>query len=302
MPELKEGFTPIPNNMLLVMIQKRINPTELKIILAVIYKTLTWHKEFDRISFSQFEELTDLNRRHISPSLQSLIKRNIIIRKGEGYNLEYGIQTDIEKWVFPEKIVTDFGNEIVTEISNESLPKEPEIITENSNESLPKQVTIKNIESLPLSPKSLPLSRDIVTDFGNEIVTENGTHKRKKETTTKETIQKKVTNVTPLPDFLKKENWEAFKEMRKKIRAPMTDKAEELIIKDLERIRGQTEDDPNEVLEQSISRCWRGVFPLKNRGGYGVNRRNSQTNTNGQSLTERLKASARVGDGQTFTG
>ena len=62
-----------------------------------------------------------------------------------------------------------------------------------------------------------------------------------------------------LPEDVDKETWKAFEEMRKKIRAPLTDRARSLIVSELQKI-GQ---DKNKVLEQSIEKAWRGVFPLK---------------------------------------
>jgi hypothetical protein len=62
-----------------------------------------------------------------------------------------------------------------------------------------------------------------------------------------------------LPEDIDKEIWKAFEEMRKKIKAPLTDKARSLIVSELNKI-GQ---DKNKVLEQSIEKAWRGVFPLR---------------------------------------
>lgn len=65
-----------------------------------------------------------------------------------------------------------------------------------------------------------------------------------------------------LPDWIDKETWEAFLEMRKKKRAIPTEKAKQLLIKELERLKAAG-NDPNEVLNQSIMRNYTGVFPLK---------------------------------------
>ena len=73
---------------------------------------------------------------------------------------------------------------------------------------------------------------------------------------------KESTGVFALPEWIKKELWDSFLEVRKKLKAPPTDKAIELLVKELEKLR-QGGDDPNEVLNQSIMRGWRGVFPLK---------------------------------------
>ncbi|MBA7570100.1 hypothetical protein ES708_11847 [subsurface metagenome] len=69
-----------------------------------------------------------------------------------------------------------------------------------------------------------------------------------------------------LPEWIEKETWEAFLEMRKKKRAIPTEKAKQLLIKELEKLKREGHD-PNEVLNQSIMRNYTGVFPLK--GGQG---------------------------------
>jgi hypothetical protein len=67
----------------------------------------------------------------------------------------------------------------------------------------------------------------------------------------------------------------AFRDHRVKIKAPMTPRAEELMIGKLEAINREHGHDPTAVLEQSIYNGWRGVFPLKGEdngrsGGQGT--------------------------------
>lgn len=66
-----------------------------------------------------------------------------------------------------------------------------------------------------------------------------------------------------LPSDINLETWEAYIEMRKSIKHPMTEYAKQLIITKLSSI-GQ---DKNKVLNQSIENGWKGVFPLKNEIG-----------------------------------
>lgn len=56
--------------------------------------------------------------------------------------------------------------------------------------------------------------------------------------------------------------WKSFREHRDKLKAPMTKRAESLMLRKLERMWGQGHD-PTEVIEQSIMRGWRDVFELK---------------------------------------
>lgn len=79
---------------------------------------------------------------------------------------------------------------------------------------------------------------------------------KKKETYTKEIV---------LPDWINKELWNAFKEMRKKLKKPVTDKGEELLLKRLIELR-ETGNEANKVLERTIENSWTGFFPLSESG------------------------------------
>lgn len=93
-----------------------------------------------------------------------------------------------------------------------------------------------------------------------------------KETITKETITKEK-EVFVLPEKIKKETWDAYLEMRNVIKKPATEHAKKLIVKKLLSMT----DEPNLVLEQSISNSYQGVFPLK-IGGNNANKYGSNTN------------------------
>jgi hypothetical protein len=54
-----------------------------------------------------------------------------------------------------------------------------------------------------------------------------------------------------------------FAEFRKKIKKPLTDKARELTILELEKLAPGNEAMQVAILNQSIQRGWQGVFPLK---------------------------------------
>jgi hypothetical protein len=66
-----------------------------------------------------------------------------------------------------------------------------------------------------------------------------------------------------LPEWISREVWRDFEEMRRKLRAPLTDRARQFIVADLVKLEGQGQH-AEDVLNQSITNGWRGVFPLKN--------------------------------------
>ena len=61
--------------------------------------------------------------------------------------------------------------------------------------------------------------------------------------------------------------WQAFIEMRKKMRKPMTEYAMEITIKKLETLAPGDTVTQKKILEQSVERSWQSVYELKEKGG-----------------------------------
>lgn len=68
-----------------------------------------------------------------------------------------------------------------------------------------------------------------------------------------------------LPDWLPLEAWQAFLDMRKKIKKPATDYAQKLLIKKLGAFHAN-EMDPAAILNQSIMNGWQDLYALKDQG------------------------------------
>ena len=72
---------------------------------------------------------------------------------------------------------------------------------------------------------------------------------------------------------------QGFEEMRVKIKKPMTDRAKKLLLTELVKL-SVDRDTQIAILNQSITRCWVGVFALKDdRGGQGGGGRRQQAST-----------------------
>jgi uncharacterized protein YdaU (DUF1376 family) len=65
-----------------------------------------------------------------------------------------------------------------------------------------------------------------------------------------------------LPPWIPREAWDQYEVMRKRIRKPMTDRARELAVGDLEKLMKDGED-VEQVLNQSILKSYTGLFPVK---------------------------------------
>ena len=73
-----------------------------------------------------------------------------------------------------------------------------------------------------------------------------------------------------LPNCIDPEAWAGYLEMRKKIRKPMTKRAETIGIRKLEALMAEGYD-PNEVLDQSTFNSWQGLFPVKQNKAIAIN-------------------------------
>jgi hypothetical protein len=89
----------------------------------------------------------------------------------------------------------------------------------------------------------------VASESLSETETETETEKR----------QKTIEILFELPQCINQELWEAYKEMRKKKKANMTDKARDILIRDLCKWSAQGYD-INAILERSITQNWTGLF------------------------------------------
>lgn len=80
------------------------------------------------------------------------------------------------------------------------------------------------------------------------------------------TVVQPLVTETKLPEYIKKELWDDFLAMRKKIKQVPTEKAKQLLLEKLEQLR-MSGNDPNKVIEQSIMNNWKGLFPLNEQAG-----------------------------------
>lgn len=149
-PQPENGLTSIAHEIAEAFCRINLSAYESRIVWFILRKTYGYHKTTDRISFSQFEEFTKLKHWHISRTLDRLLKRNIITRTGEGYNLIYGLQKDYDLWINQES-VTKSSPIQVTKIS-----------TYSGDKSVPIQVTNPSVKSSPIQVESSPLQVELV--------------------------------------------------------------------------------------------------------------------------------------------
>lgn len=113
--------------------------------------------------------------------------------------------------------------------------------------------------------KSTSASRSAHTRTETETETETST-----STQTKAKKQKPTPKASPsslvVPPWIPEDSWNGFVESRKKLRAPLTERATALIVGKLQNFEAQGMP-AGDVLDQSIERGWVGVFELKSQTG-----------------------------------
>ena len=108
--------------------------------------------------------------------------------------------------------------------------------------------------------KSEGLFERVSKGYPKGIHTLQEKEKEKEEEKEKEKDKKKETKKFDLPDWISKDSWDGFVEMRKKIKKPLTDRACIGIINKLDKFGKQNAD---AILDQSTENCWQTVYELK---------------------------------------
>lgn len=96
------------------------------------------------------------------------------------------------------------------------------------------------------------------TSIKNAVLMEN----RIKDVKSNQVKSTTVKTLPVIPDHLCMV-WPEYLQMRRSIKKPATPKAQQLIVKELERLAPGNNDKQVAIVEQSIAQCWQGVFPLK---------------------------------------
>lgn len=187
-------------------------------------------------------EIVGVREGHVRAHLDWLEEAKVIIRQ----DTYYQFNKDFDQWRVSRAV--GYTKEKLTEIVSLNLNHNKPELTENVNGSL-RKTEESAYEKRKLSTPELASPKERL---------------------------KKVLNkdIFILPEWIDKETWVAFLEMRRKKKAVPTEKAKQLLVKELEKLRSEG-DNPNEVLNQSIMRNYTGVFPLK--GGQGGAHRQSST-------------------------
>jgi len=257
-PQLEDGFLKISNELFeaIIMATRSLTRYELMVFMAIVRLTYGYNKKEKQIKGKEIELLTNILPNNISRAKKMLVERNMI----EIDNGNIRIQKDYELWK-TEIISRQIHNSIspdTKKVSSQILSDNEQIVSSQIHDSIqPDTLDVSRQIHNSISPDTFPLESKY-----------NLKDKYKYNSKNKELFDEKADKPKrekpklDLPSWIDLSTWHDYLEMRRKIRKPATLKAQELIIKKLERLKSEGQD-PNKILEQSIENSWQGVFPLK---------------------------------------
>src|ERR1700687_1462317 len=134
------NFTQTPNALFDEWLPK-LGMAELKVLMVILRKTFGWHKIRDRISLSQLEVLTGMERRHITKARKSLVEKGLIAKITTG---EKG-----EEETYYELVVIEDSN------NSYQCPKEPGtgVLKTPTKETTPKETISPIVPKGDIAPR-----------------------------------------------------------------------------------------------------------------------------------------------------
>lgn len=84
-PQVENGFTRIANEIFDHLALPGINGSEYRISIFVIRKTYGFNKKKDKISLTQFQKGTLMDRKQVVETIKSLVGKRILLKEGNSY-------------------------------------------------------------------------------------------------------------------------------------------------------------------------------------------------------------------------
>ena len=97
-PQAEEGHVDIANEIAEALARINLFAYESRILWVIWRQTYGWHKKLDRISVTQFQKKTGLDRRNLARTLDRLVNRKIVVKIDNTFITTYGFQKDYSKW------------------------------------------------------------------------------------------------------------------------------------------------------------------------------------------------------------
>ncbi len=151
-PQKEDGHVDIANEIVEALARIRISGEEMQCLWIILRKTYGWHKKEDKISLSQFSQLTGLKRQNVLRAINKLSSKKIIgIIKNDSSQINiYNINKDFDKWEPLPKKITLSSKKITTVINIDNRVSSKKIHTKETitKETIQKKYILSDEEFL----------------------------------------------------------------------------------------------------------------------------------------------------------
>jgi len=253
-PQKEDGHIDIANEVAEVLMRVNLSAYEYRVLWCILRKTYGWNKKTDRIAGSQFVTCTGLDRRLVHRAIKALeAKRIIVIYRDDKGKASYGFQKNWELWPLSSNKMTPSSNKMTEKKQvADSVTEPPDVVICRDDK---KEEGLSSVEMTKVSSKKMHTNTTTNTKRNNPpIIPPSG----------------------GIPDWVPRETFLEFLELRKKLRKPLLEKSYPRFFKTLRNICDDTRASPEEVLNNSIVNGWQGIFPPKKYGGNNGNGTNRQ--------------------------
>lgn len=233
--ELENGYTRFAHDILDTIIsnEAKLTGVEVRVLLAIARKTYSYHKKSDWITNTQIMEKANLSKGHASNILKSLKKKNVLFQEGK----KIGINTTVSEWG-----VHNLVN------YQSSQPSEPEFTAQCTTV----HSTVNN-SSQPSEPQK---KQDTTT---KETIQKKGDFSQSEKATKKPKAKSKIPHLE-LPDYVSRELFESYLEVRVQKKYIMSDQAMKILITKIEDLHTQGQN-INGLIESAILGAWKSIYP-----------------------------------------
>lgn len=118
-PQKENGYTAIANELMEKLSLPGINGSEYRILLMVLRKTYGYQKKKDRISLSQFQLYTSMNRAQAVATIKSLVCKRILVKE----NGSYTFNKNYDEWLVCKRILPETSMQTHTTASMQKHTK-----------------------------------------------------------------------------------------------------------------------------------------------------------------------------------
>lgn len=140
-PDINNGHIDIANELSEALMRVNLSGYQYRIIWCIFRKTYGWHKSIDKISLTQFENMTRLKRRHVNRVIKELEVLNMIIVDRNNRVNTYKFNSDYDTWKIRDSTKigtsTNIGTKVVPNMELKLVPDQ--VHTKENKETIQKK-------------------------------------------------------------------------------------------------------------------------------------------------------------------